>query len=239
MKVIAHRGANRKAPENSMKAFEIAVLEGASRIELDLQLSSDGVIFINHDDSLSHTTGIKGFISKMTANELARVQLKNLESLPRLEEVLKLLHQVELNLELKGTNKRLVEAVCSMIADHPKRDNILVSSFEEEMMVHLKAILPHAARAFLWENPLPQIKLFDKIKRSMDRIETEIFHPDCSLVDGDFMEFIKKNGWTTYTWAPLKADIPKERWPILKHLGVDGHCTNFPLEFKLWNEELK
>ncbi|MEI8025848.1 MAG: glycerophosphodiester phosphodiesterase family protein [Pseudomonadota bacterium] len=239
MKVIAHRGSNRKAPENSMKAFEIAIFEGASRIELDLQLSSDGVIFINHDDSLSHTTGSKGFISKMTAVELAGISLKNLESLPRLEQVLELLPQIELNLELKGTNLALVEALVARIADHPQLSKILVSSFEEEMMVHLKRILPSASRAFLWENSLPQMKFFDRIKRSMDKIETSIFHPDCSLIDEVFMDFVKHNGWTSYTWAPLKADIPKERWPVLKKLGVDGHCTNFPLEFKLWNEEQK
>ena len=239
MKVIAHRGSNRKAPENSMKAFEVAIFEGASRIELDLQLSRDGAIFINHDDSLSHTTGNKGSISKMTASELAGVSLRNLESLPRLEQVLELLPQIELNLELKGANLALVEALVARVADHPELPRILVSSFEEKMMVHLKKIMPSVARAFLWENALPQMKFFDRIKRSMDRIETSIFHPDCSLIDETFMDFVKQNRWTTYTWAPLKADIPNERWPVLKQLGVDGHCTNFPLEFKLWNEEQK
>ena len=239
MKVIAHRGSNRKAPENSMKAFEIAIFEGASRIELDLQLSRDGAIFINHDDSLSHTTTSKGFISKMTASELAGISLKNLESLPRLEQVLELLPQIELNLELKGANLALVEALVSRIADHPQLSKILVSSFEEDMLVHLKKLLPSVSRAFLWENPFPQMKFFDRIKRSMEKIETSIFHPDCSLVDESFMAFVKLHSWTTYTWAPMKADIPKERWPVLKQFGVDGHCTNFPLEFKLWNEEQK
>jgi glycerophosphoryl diester phosphodiesterase len=237
MKVIAHRGSNRKAPENSMKAFEIAIEEGASRIELDLQLSSDHIIFINHDDSLSHTTESKGKISQMSASELAKIRLKNLEALPRLEQVLELLPRVELNLELKGKDTALVQTLVPMIADHPFRDKILVSAFEENMMVTLKEVLPTVERAFLWENSLPQVRQFDKIKRAMDRIETKIFHPDGSLIDEKFMEFISENGWTTYTWAPLRADIPKERWPILKNLGVDGHCTNFPLEFRLWIEE--
>lgn len=237
MKVIAHRGSNRKAPENSMQAFEISIEEGASRIELDLQLSKDHVIFINHDDSLSHTTETRGVISKMQSKELSAIKLKNLEPLPRLEQVLELLPRVELNLELKGKDTALVEALVPMIAEHPFRDKILVSAFEEDMMVALKNSLPEVARAFLWENPLPQVRQFDKIRRAMDRVETKVFHPDGSLMDEKFMEFISQNGWTTYTWAPLRADITKERWPVLKMLGVDGHCTNFPLEFRTWIEE--
>lgn len=47
--VYAHRGAAVKTVENSMKAFKRAVKLGVDGIELDLQLSADGVPFVTHD----------------------------------------------------------------------------------------------------------------------------------------------------------------------------------------------
>ncbi|ABK43167.1 glycerophosphoryl diester phosphodiesterase [Magnetococcus marinus MC-1] len=56
-RVIAHRGARAYAPENTQAAFEKAVtLTGADAIELDVQLSADGVVMVCHDDTLTRTT---------------------------------------------------------------------------------------------------------------------------------------------------------------------------------------
>ncbi len=57
MLVIAHRGANKEALENSWTAFAKAIDAGATRIELDVQLSRDGHAVIMHDDHMLRTTG--------------------------------------------------------------------------------------------------------------------------------------------------------------------------------------
>ncbi|MBI3925841.1 MAG: glycerophosphodiester phosphodiesterase [Armatimonadetes bacterium] len=55
--VIAHRGASSLAPENTIPAFRIAVERyGAKMIELDVQLSRDGVPMVIHDSTLGRTT---------------------------------------------------------------------------------------------------------------------------------------------------------------------------------------
>ena len=51
--VIAHRGASLAYPENTLEAFEAAVLAGADMIELDARLSADGVAVVSHDQDVS------------------------------------------------------------------------------------------------------------------------------------------------------------------------------------------
>ena len=63
MLVIAHRGNNREAPENSREAFQKSVSCGAHRIELDLQWTRDQKIVVFHDDNLKSLTGKKQKIS--------------------------------------------------------------------------------------------------------------------------------------------------------------------------------
>ena len=57
MIVIAHRGANRKALENSFEAFNLAIKDGADRLELDIHLSKDKQLFVMHDEDLTRTAG--------------------------------------------------------------------------------------------------------------------------------------------------------------------------------------
>ena len=54
-KIIAHRGANANAPENTMVAFQLAMDQGADGIELDVMLSGDGQVVVIHDDTVDRT----------------------------------------------------------------------------------------------------------------------------------------------------------------------------------------
>lgn len=53
---IAHRGAGKLAPENTLAAFRLGASHGYRMFECDVKLSSDGVPFLLHDDSLTRTT---------------------------------------------------------------------------------------------------------------------------------------------------------------------------------------
>lgn len=70
MKIYAHRGASKYAPENTMPAFELAQKLGADGIELDLQLTKDQVPVIFHDENVRRTTNGTGFIKDYTLKEL-------------------------------------------------------------------------------------------------------------------------------------------------------------------------
>jgi glycerophosphoryl diester phosphodiesterase len=84
-KVIAHRGAwkNTGATENSIGALEHAIKLGCYGAEFDVHMSSDSVIFVNHDHTIKGT-----HIEKASSQELSQIKLGNGENLPTLESYL-------------------------------------------------------------------------------------------------------------------------------------------------------
>jgi glycerophosphoryl diester phosphodiesterase len=54
--VLGHRGARHAAPENTQRAFELALAEGADGIELDVRLDRDGRVIVLHDRTLARVS---------------------------------------------------------------------------------------------------------------------------------------------------------------------------------------
>ncbi len=103
---IAHRGLHDKhTPENSLPAFKKAIEKGYA-IEIDLQMTKDGVIVVFHDDFLDRMTTAKGDIKDKTFDEIKNLVLKNSdEKIPTFSEFLSL---------IDGKTPVLIE-----IKDHP------------------------------------------------------------------------------------------------------------------------
>ena len=70
MIIFAHRGFSGLYPENTMLAFRKAAEVGCDGIELDVQLTKDGVIVIMHDETIDRTTNGKGNLRDYTYEEL-------------------------------------------------------------------------------------------------------------------------------------------------------------------------
>lgn len=100
----AHRGLHdhKDAPENSLEAFRRAVSAGYG-IELDVQLSRDGIPVVFHDETLKRVCGADGKIKDYTYEELQMFRLCGTqEQIPKLAEVLKLVSgRVPLIIEIK------------------------------------------------------------------------------------------------------------------------------------------
>lgn len=73
MRIVAHRGTRLHAPENTLTALVSAHTAGADVLELDLQLTADGVLVLSHDGDVERLTGTKGKISTMTLAELRKL----------------------------------------------------------------------------------------------------------------------------------------------------------------------
>lgn len=92
--VAAHRGDWRNAPENSLRAYELAINEGVDIIETDLVMSKDSVLVILHDQTLNRSTTGKGKPSDFTLAELKQLRLRDglgvptAHKIPTLEEVM-------------------------------------------------------------------------------------------------------------------------------------------------------
>lgn len=89
-KPIAHRGYHGApdAPENSMRAFELAIENGFA-IELDIHLTKEKIPVVFHDEYLERLTGSGGKISNYTLASLNELRLNNTDQkIPTLQEVL-------------------------------------------------------------------------------------------------------------------------------------------------------
>jgi glycerophosphoryl diester phosphodiesterase len=70
---IAHRGAGRLAPENTLAAFRLGAHHGYRAFECDVKLSADGVPFLLHDSTLQRTTSGRGMAGERPWSELSRL----------------------------------------------------------------------------------------------------------------------------------------------------------------------
>ena len=72
-RVFAHRGGCALGPENTVPTFERGLAAGADGLEMDVRLSSDGLVVVCHDETLDRTTDATGRLNKYTAAALSRV----------------------------------------------------------------------------------------------------------------------------------------------------------------------
>ena len=149
--IYAHRGASGKYFENTMKAFYGAVEEGADGIELDVQLSKDGVFFVIHDSDLYRLSGIRKSISEMDAAEIQQIRIGKRflrgvkgSSIPTLTSVISFaaLESIGLNIELKETVSDHPECLSSLLDQISVLDEVYISSFDYNLVEKVKQLNP-------------------------------------------------------------------------------------------------
>lgn len=148
--VFAHRGASTYALENSLQAFEKAWELGADGIELDLQLSKEGIPVVYHDSQLSRLAGSNKLVNACSLAQLQRFKLgkpwRRLFSTYKIstfEEVLVWANQCQmpLNIELKSTMLENTDALLHMLKGLKLPVGSHFSSFHYEL---LKVVKQHA-----------------------------------------------------------------------------------------------
>ena len=72
-RIIGHRGIARHYPENTLASLEAAAAAGMDGVELDVQLSADGIPVVLHDAELERTTGLCGSAASLSASELMAI----------------------------------------------------------------------------------------------------------------------------------------------------------------------
>ncbi|SIT81600.1 glycerophosphodiester phosphodiesterase [Edaphobacillus lindanitolerans] len=197
MRVFAHRGASGSAFENTRHAFEEAVRLGADGIETDVQLTSDGVPVIVHDADLYRVTGMRKFITELTAEEAIRVRLgknrwKRLfgERLMTLRELVSWASErpgIAFNIEVKETFLERPEALGEVIGLCRKLGNVHLSSFHYPLLVKAK-----------WLDPAMETALIATKKSNWDNLSeyssADAFHIHKRLWSGRYLEAIGRSG---------------------------------------------
>jgi glycerophosphoryl diester phosphodiesterase len=174
---IAHRGAGRLAPENTLAGFRRAAALGVPAIELDARLTRDRRAVVVHDDELDRLTGTPGRVSELTWDELSRrrirrelpmgidvhgdpvvVRYARAEPIPLLAEVLaELPARVAINIELKLDLPRwwpveVGEVVARVIADAGAQHRVIVTSFDPRKLRAAGRARPGLALGFCFDD---------------------------------------------------------------------------------------
>lgn len=152
---VAHRALHDRAAgriENSPAAVAAAVAAGYA-IEVDLQLSADGVAMVFHDDDLDRLTAERGPLRDCTAAALQAMGLVGgTDRVPTFAQVLaQVAGRVPLLVELKdqsgqmaGTDGRLEAAVAADLAGY--RGEVAVMSFNPDIVARMAQVAPGVPR---------------------------------------------------------------------------------------------
>lgn len=139
--IIAHRGASKVAPENTMLAFKIAYQLGIESIETDVHLTKDHVPVLIHDDRVERTTNGIGYVKDFSLQQLKQLDAGSWfspnfpnTSIVTLEEFLTWAQSkpFHLNIELKNNkidDTRLESIVLDMITYFHLHEKTTISTF--------------------------------------------------------------------------------------------------------------
>ena len=160
---VAHRGAGKLAPENTLAAFKLGASHGYRMFECDVKLSSDGVPFLLHDDTLDRTTNGQGVAGLQTWQALQKLDAGSWHSIAYSSEPIPSLDTIaayciandfDLNIEIKPT-LGLDELTGKVVAQHAARlwqnaaRKPLLTSFKPDALQAAMEAAPDLPRGLL------------------------------------------------------------------------------------------
>jgi len=231
---IAHRGAGKLAPENTLAAFRVGASHGWRAFECDVKLSADGIPFLLHDDTLQRTTSARGTAGERSWAELSRLDAGGWHSrafagepLPSLEAIAAyvLRNGFTLNIEIKPTpglefeTGRVVAREAARLWAASRVAPVappLLSSFRPEALQGARETAPELPRALLLDTLWPG--WFD-VARALDVVACVTNH---KIMDGELHAQLRAAGLRALVYT-VNESAEAQR---LLTLGIDGIITD-------------
>ncbi|WP_028264146.1 glycerophosphodiester phosphodiesterase family protein [Atopobium fossor] len=224
VEVTAHRGASKYYPENTMAAFRGAKLQGADWVELDVQQSKDGVLFISHDSNFIRISGVNKNAWDMDYSEIAKLDASGLlnkqykgERYPTLKQVLAWAktNDMRLNIELKPNKHytNLEAQTAQEIRDAGMTKNVIVTSQNYECVKNIAQVAPD----------MPRVYVMSLVYGKIDELDAaNIYSVEENSCTKRFVNFAHENGKQVLAWTINK---PANMERVLEN-GVDNIITD-------------
>ncbi|WP_327607130.1 glycerophosphodiester phosphodiesterase family protein [Virgibacillus tibetensis] len=147
--VASHRGDMKEAPENSMSSIRSAIEKGVDAVEVDVMMTKDGVLVLNHDYDLQRTAGVAESIKNMTYEEVSQIDIGRHydeaftgERIPTLDEVIQEAKEndTKLILDLKAVdpNTDFAGAIVELVEKHEADSLTYVQSFNYDLLQEIR-----------------------------------------------------------------------------------------------------
>ncbi|MFC3151282.1 glycerophosphodiester phosphodiesterase [Litoribrevibacter euphylliae] len=240
IEILAHRGASGEYPQGTALAFQKALEQGADILELDVHLSKDQHVIINHDADLKKNVGISDKIKDLTLAELKTLDagheftIDDGASYPFRNQGLQLLALNELfelfpyerfNVEIKVNDETLAERVWKLISDYQLQDRVVVASQHSKAMKHFRNVSygdvkTSATIAELVEASIAWSTGFGwAFKPKFDVAQLPF-----SITTKPYVRFFQGKGVTVDLWTVNDVDDIERA----VSLGVDGIIGDYP-----------
>ena len=224
--IIAHRGAVDQFNENTIEAYEQSIIDGANWVEIDIRMTSDGVLVPMHDVFIDRTTTGKGRIDDMTWNQLSKfvtVKNKHRAPIPNLEEVFLMFGQkMHYYIETKLVDGELLveNKLVALLKKHDLLDDerIIIASFERESLEKMKKIEPSIPLVMLYKNG--NFSLKDAVENDYELIGLE-----SQVVTEEVVKNLHAAGKKVHVYfnIPIIEKLEQQR---VHQLLIDGYITN-------------
>ena len=220
--VVGHRGDPIKYPEETIQADNSAFNSGADYVELDLQLSKDGVLVISHDDDLYRVTHTHAIVSQNDFKTLKQLKYDNGEHVMSLNELFKhYKNRPETKIDHSiNPSYELEDKIAQVVKEYHMENRIMIHSFSAASLFHLRELMPHAYLILIVGSLrrinfsiLPQV---NAVNASSDIVQEHPF----------LIHWLHKLHKQLYVWAEM--DESPALWHWLINRNVDGVVTNFP-----------
>ena len=227
---VAHRGAGKQAPENTLAAFRLGAAHGYRAFECDVKLSADGVPFLLHDATLERTTNGLGNAGDQSWSALSLLDAGSWHSnthagepLPSLAAIARYVQHngFALNVEIKptpGTERETGAAVglaCAALWAGCSTP-LLFSSFRPDALQAAKEAAPHIPRALLLDT---QWDGWPAVAQALACVAVVSNH---QVMDAALMQRLRASGLRGLCYTVNdEADVQR-----LLALGIDGIITD-------------
>ncbi|BDW83839.1 glycerophosphodiester phosphodiesterase family protein [Roseicyclus marinus] len=242
---IAHRALHDAAAgviENSPTAIDRAVRAGYG-IEIDLQLSADGVPMVFHDDTLDRLTGETGPVRDRMARDLCDIRLSGSEDrIPTLQQVLdRIGGAVPLLIELKDQSNgmgeadtRLEEATASLLADYP--GDVAVMSFNPHMVAAMQRLAPGCPRGLTtcgyvpsqWPRLSPETCDTLRAIPHFEAVGASFISHDWKDLGNPRVAALKAQGIPILCWTVKSPEVEVEARRIADNVTFEGYLPPVP-----------
>jgi len=223
---IAHRGASSYAPENTIAAFDLAIVMGARHIELDVHASSDGHVVVIHDDTLDRTTDGSG---PVTSHPLTTLQTLDAgswfrheftgERIPTLDVVLgRYKGRVHVHTEIKGQSAHLAQRTVDLIRKHGMVGEVTITSFQYARLEETRAYAPELATGWLVADAT------DTVITQARALGMRQICPKANRVTPELVRRLRAEGFVVRAWGVTSEDLMRQ----VVQAGADGMTVNFP-----------
>lgn len=238
--IMGHRGFQARYPENTLISFQAAVEAGADAIEMDVNLTRDGVPVIIHDGTVDRTTDGQGRVDQLQFKEIRELDAGRWfsprfagERIPTLQEVLDGFGgKVLLNIEIKAYGKNggaaagdVERAVVQLVARSGAGAGVLISSFDATLLTNVRR-LPHAPAVALISKYVSHGKALSACRE----LGVYSYHPNFRFINAALVQKMHAAGFRVYAYnANTAANVRK-----LAAMHADGVIAKAPHLARRW-----